>query len=412
MNARALDRHAEIPAHGDVVGSKYRLEATLGRGGMGIVFAARHTISQRRVALKWLDPELHASPEARERFLREAEAMGRIEHPHVVTVLDVGTTDRGSFLVMELLRGESLRTFLERAKRLPAREAIELLLPVVSGVEAAHRAGVVHRDLKPDNLFVTRAETSDRPSLHILDFGVAKLYGRPSLPPVSRKTPLPTQTGQLMGTPRYMAPEQVSGAKTDERTDVWGLGSIAYEMLTGRAPFDCEGEARLFVSIATETPKSVTDLVPDVQPDLAAVVARALSKSRDERHPSAASFGRALGDCVGLPFREPRRASSQRLPEVEARDVLASTAPGRRSPADDEPPTSAIVTRPDYANVAPSEPPPPLCSTEIDPHEMQTRRPTRLPRALAGSRPRLTLVALCAALVLLLLLASVVAARS
>ncbi len=330
-----------VPALGEIVGAKYVLEATLGRGGMGTVFAARHTLSQRRVALKWLDPELHASPTERDRFLREAEAMGRIEHPSVVTVLDVGTNQAGSFLVMELLRGESLRAHIDRMGRLPARRAVDMLLPAIAGVESAHRVRVVHRDLKPENLFVVRGDGLEPPSLRILDFGVAKVDGRSARPGVDGPS-APDQTGHQLGTPRYMSPEQVAGGKTDERTDVWGLGSILYEMISGRAPFDVQGgEGPLFVAIASGEMRALHELTPDVPERVSAVVSRALARRPEARYATAADLGRALASAVGSRFREPRVPSSHRLRaaivESDANDPariasLLATRPERAKP--------------------------------------------------------------------------------
>jgi serine/threonine-protein kinase len=295
-------------ATGSIVDGKYRLEAELGRGGMGIVYSARHTLSQRRVALKLLDPELQSSEEMRQRFLREAEALGRIEHPNVVTVLDVGTSATSSYLVMELLRGEPLRTYLARIGRLESNEAIMLLLPVVSGIEAAHRVGVVHRDLKPENLFVARPPLGERPALRILDFGVAKLDGG------STASPLASSPQRLaIGTPRYMSPEQVRGDCTDERTDVWGLGSLLYELIAGRAPFALSGEARLFDVISREAPPAIETMAPDVPMALARQITRALSQRPSDRHASALAFGVEVAACVGLRFRAPRRPSSPGL---------------------------------------------------------------------------------------------------
>ena len=339
-----------VPDLGDIVGAKYALESTLGRGGMGTVFAARHTLSHRRVALKWLDPELHASPTERDRFLREAEAMGRIEHPSVVTVLDVGTSEGGSFLVMELLRGESLRAHLERVGRVPARRAVEMLLPAIAGVEAAHRVRVVHRDLKPENIFVVRGDGLEAPSLRILDFGVAKIDGRSARPGVDAPS-APDQTGHQLGTPRYMSPEQVAGSKTDERTDVWGLGSILYEMIAGRAPFDVQGgEGALFVAIAAGEMRPLHELTPDVPERVSAVVSRALALRPEARYATAADLGRALASAVGLRFREPRIPSSHRLraaivepdPNDPARIAsLIATRPVRAKPVVEPRPLAA-----------------------------------------------------------------------
>lgn len=297
-----------IPQIGEVVAERYEIQSVLGRGGMGVVFAARHTISGRRVALKWMEPDPSDEPGAKERFLREARAMGRIEHGNVVGVLDVGTVGDAAYLVMELLRGESLRSVIDREAPMPIERALSLLLPAMEGVEAAHRAGVVHRDLKPENLFVAKLADGGGTVTKVLDFGISKVDE--SARSGSRGPQNLTKTGHVVGTPQYMSPEQVRGAMVDGRTDVWALGTILYEMLTGRTPFEAENFGGLLVAIATEAFTPLYQRIDSPPTALVVAVHRALEKDASSRFPSVLAFARALEPLAGgVTFREPSRAS-------------------------------------------------------------------------------------------------------
>ena len=321
-----------VPSVGDTVAGKYRIEAVLGRGGMGVVYAARHAISERRVAVKWMEADLQGDPEALERFVREARAMGRIEHPNVVGVLDVGTEAPMAYLVMEILRGESLRALIEREKRVEPTLAVRTILPAMEGVEAAHRAGVVHRDLKPENLFVVRDASGVAATTKVLDFGISKLTETDAKQKSGSKL---TKTGHVVGTPTYMSPEQVRGTLIDARTDVWSLSVILYEMLSGTTPFDGDNFGALLVAIAIEP---FTPLDPSVvPPSLARVVHRGLAKDPAERWQSVMEMARALEPFAhGATFREPTRPSSA-PPSDPGRASQLGAQPAKRSPASDSP---------------------------------------------------------------------------
>ena len=297
---------AQIPKPGDTVAGKYLLESMLGRGGMGAVFRARHLLTDRKVALKWMLPDEEAGAAAVQRFLREARAMGRIDHPSVVGVLDVGVEGDAAFLVMELLRGSSLRDRIEASGKLSIPEAIGLLLPAMEGLAAAHAAGVVHRDIKPDNLFCVAGGGTK-----VLDFGVSKLQGDRFAGPGAAGSGAITHTGAMVGTPAYMAPEQVRGDRDiDARTDVWALGAILYEAITGQLPFDHETLGQTIVAIATMAPPRIESHVADIPLALADVVHRALEKDRDARWPSVESFANALVPFAsGATFTTPRPTS-------------------------------------------------------------------------------------------------------
>ena len=322
---------AETPEVGGTIAGKYELDGVLGRGGMGVVFSARHLLTGRRVAVKWMLPDAAAEDGAMERFFREARAMGRIDHPSVVGVLDVGADGGAAYLVMEMLRGESLRACLAREGALPVSRAVQLLLPAMEGIEAAHRAGVVHRDLKPENLFLV-AGPGGTTSTKVLDFGISKLQ---SDGPMGRSSGgALTRSGAIMGTPQYMAPEQVRGARDiDGRTDQWALATILYEAIAGRAPFVADNFGALLVSIATESFAPLDRLVPDVPGALADAIHRALEKDPTHRFPDVASFARAIerfaGD--GARFVDPRPSSIAPPPEPPL--ALAPTATPRSSAA-------------------------------------------------------------------------------
>src|SRR6185436_1733305 len=218
------------PKPGELINGKYRLVRLIGDGGMGSVYEARHEYLGTTVALKFLHPELARRPGLVQRFLREARLSATIQSPHVAHVTDVDqASDGGAYLVMELLEGKSLMSLLEGGKKLSLDVALDYTLQMLAGLEAAHAVGAVHRDLKPDNVFVV--STSRGPVVKLLDFGIAKLRetdeGQGKL----------TRPGVMMGTPEYMAPEQVYSASTvDERADVYSVGAMLYEMLAGARP--------------------------------------------------------------------------------------------------------------------------------------------------------------------------------
>src|SRR5215510_7676593 len=224
-------RVMEIAA-GSLIGERYRLERVIGRGGMGVVWAAEDIVTQQRNALKFLKDGV-GDPDAPRRFLREARAASAVRHPNVVRTLDVLELEDGSpVLVMELLEGESLREMLRREQKIPLGELAEILVPVVSAVGTAHALGIVHRDLKPENIFLSRGPAGER-VVKILDFGIAKLTALDG--EAMRSTGITTST--VLGTPAYMAPEQVFGeSDLDHRADIWALGLLLYQCLSGVLP--------------------------------------------------------------------------------------------------------------------------------------------------------------------------------
>jgi eukaryotic-like serine/threonine-protein kinase len=328
-------------APGDLVTSKYRLERPLGAGGQAAVWEARNLALDSRVALKLLHESVPEEAQS-ERLLREARAVARLGHPAVVRVFDLATTARGElFIVMELLEGTSLADELLERRRLSAREAVQLLLPIIDALGVAHAQGIVHRDVKPENIFLTRDGAATQPKL--LDFGIVKL----------KRTPEPgwkTAAGTVLGTPAYLSPEQAECVPdVDHRADIWALSATLYECVTGRLPFEAETDDALFGQITRSEPASILDHAAG-DPALWAIVRRGLAKAREDRWQSMPALGQALArwlvahgvdrDASGVALEakwlagEPEVERSVRtLPNVSGAEVTmapAAAAPGRK----------------------------------------------------------------------------------
>ncbi|MDB4995733.1 MAG: Protein kinase, partial [Myxococcaceae bacterium] len=274
-------------AVGEVVGGKYRVERILGAGGMGVVVAARHLELGHRVALKFILPEGLEDPATVERFAREARATAGLESEHAVRVQDVGRLKDGApYLVMEYLEGEDLGSLLERTGSMPFREAVDLVLQAMDAIAEAHGIGVVHRDIKPRNLFLTRRRDGRR-LVKVLDFGLAKTL---------RATDMKlTATSSVMGSPHYMSPEQMRGAKdVGFKTDVWALGVCLYELIAGQVPFTGSSMPVLCTAVLTQVPPPLDVVRPEVPPELARAVDRCLEKTPELRMESVAELARAL----------------------------------------------------------------------------------------------------------------------
>lgn len=291
---------------------------------MGAVYLAEHPEIGRRVAIKVLRPELIKDPQLLLRFLNEARAANAIRHPNIIEILDSGTTDDGTpYLVMELLEGEVLSGRIRRLGRLPVADAMEFSYQVASALAAAHEKGIIHRDLKPDNLFIV-ADPSDasRERIKVLDFGIAKLQAYPT------GGGMQTRTGTLMGTPVYMSPEQCLGTKTvDARSDVYALGIIIYEMLTGAPPFLSEGFGELVNMHLNTRPLPLRQLDPTIPQGLSDAVAKALEKSPEARQRSAAELQLELRAAAGRAIVI-RGTSS---PDIGATVPAGSPAPAGRA---------------------------------------------------------------------------------
>ncbi|MEO8379568.1 MAG: protein kinase [Acidobacteriota bacterium] len=270
----------------------YRIDAEIGAGGMGHVFRATDTRLDRAVAIKILPQHRWSDPQLRLRFEREARALSSLSHPNLCALYDVGEIAQSGapvpYLVMELLEGDTLRERLA-AGRLSMRKALSWAAQIASGLAAAHQKGVIHRDLKPDNIFVTRGESSDE-LLKILDFGLALTEPGPT----DTSTLLRTEPGMVMGTAQYMSPEQVRGEHLDARSDIFSLGIVLFEMLTGRAPFQARSAVETMSAILTEEPPELTSLVPAVPESVETLVGRCLEKDPAQRFSSARDLAFAL----------------------------------------------------------------------------------------------------------------------
>jgi serine/threonine-protein kinase len=313
---------------GDVLGGKYEVERVLGEGGMGLVVAARHRELGHRVAVKCLHASALGNEGAVLRFEREARAAAALTSEHVARVIDVERLEDGSpYMVMELLEGEDLQTMLQREGALGIVDTIRFASHAAEGLAEAHAAGIVHRDVKPSNLFVTRRKKG-APVVKVLDFGIAKNVSDAA----DRNL---TATQALLGSPQYMSPEQVRESKSlDARTDVWALGVTMYECLAGKKPFDAPSMVDLCFAIVHADPPSLYAVRPDVPPKLEAVILKCLAKNVDERYATMAELQDDLmlilshvsGEVstASLRFAQARsEALSQRVP-----DAFAATTAG------------------------------------------------------------------------------------
>jgi serine/threonine protein kinase len=317
------------PKLGDVLAGKYRLDSVVGEGGMGTVFAAHHTVLDQKVAVKVLAPELAQSREIAERFLHEARAAAKLQSEHVARVMDAGTAESGlPFFVMECLEGFDLGE-LQRigGPPLPAEEVADYALQALEGLAHAHHAGIIHRDIKPGNLFL--ATRAGAPSvIKVLDFGISKATtGR-----AGREFRTLTGGHQVIGSPGYMSPEQVrDSSNVDARTDIWSLGVVMYELLTARPAFEGEGPIKIFAAILDQGPSSVRSLRADIPEGLDTIVMCCLERDREKRFRDVSELARALA-----PYGSGRSFPLVERIEQLLRDVpKPKGGPSRPSGADD-----------------------------------------------------------------------------
>ncbi len=329
------------PKEGDVIRSKYRIITLIGDGGMGSVYEARHEVLGTPVALKFLHPELARRPGLVSRFIQEAKVSASIQSPHVTRVHDVDQTEDGAaFIVMELLAGEPLQSVLDREGRLPRHVAIEYSLQILAGLAAAHALGVVHRDLKPDNVFVT--STAGGTQLRLLDFGIAKLRDTSEF-----KRGL-TRPGAIMGTPEYMAPEQAYSAdQVDHRADIYSMGVMLYEMLTGERPANGDDAHVIISRVTTGSIKHISEHDASIPPPLADVVHRAMAARPEARFASALEMRAALAQEL-----------TQSLPPAATPAPPAGLAAGLIPP-----PTESLAPRSQVPKTLPPEDSPPQNAT-------------------------------------------------
>ena len=331
--AEAAEDAPSDPMVGQTFGGKYTAVERIGEGGMGTVYEVRHASLDRRFALKLLRPEIAQNTEHLSRFLQEAKAAAAIGHPNIVTVSDFGEHTVGSrkipFFVMELLRGASLATVLKAEKTLAPRRAAKIVGACAEALAAAHASGVIHRDLKPDNIFLT-GDGADFPK--VLDFGVAKMSGAARL----------TQIGMVFGTPHYMSPEQARGQAIDHRTDIYSLGVILYECLAGRVPFEADTSMGVLTKQIFANPEPIERVAPDARRlgALGSIVMRCLAKDPDDRYASMDELASAIRHVVVDPTGAAARslgAGPSAHPRRAGLRLREDTALPRRRARTDEP---------------------------------------------------------------------------
>ena len=332
---------------------EYRIEKKIGEGGMGSVYGARHPLIGKRAAIKVIRRELSNSREAVDRFVLEAQSVNQIGHPNIVDVFGFGQLPDGrAFFVMEWLEGESLRERLQRPFQFP--EALEILEQIAKALEAAHEAGVVHRDLKPDNVYL-QVRKGEKPTVKLLDFGLAKLTSRGD---GSAQQHDRTRTGVVMGTPLYLSPEQAKGAKIGVETDVYSLGAMAYEMLSGVVPFKADSAVEIMAMHISQAPIALVQMAPWVPPEIDALVAQMLEKDAHNR-PNATEVRERIAQCrsrasaatIGLQIN-PSSQPPPYTPQVPY-GSMNTTMPGGRAtpmPAAMTPPMS-MIGQPGYGAV-------------------------------------------------------------
>lgn len=326
---------------GDVLVGRYRLVRALGEGGMGIVWEARQLTTDKAVAIKVLKPTSGESSADAARFLREAKVAAGLSHRNIVQVFDYWEVEGNGpvFLVMELLVGATLAHLLEEKGALPVSETVALIAPVASAINAAHALGVIHRDIKPDNIFIAQSLDGDS-EVKVLDFGLAK----PTAPDMTSTAV--TNTGSVMGTPFYMSPEQVYGEKNiDPAADVWSLGVVLYECVVGSRPFAGDNFGQIFRNITQTPARPVRELAPHVPPVLASLIARMLTHDREGR-PTMVETNEVLASLSGrarsaapLPVVTQRIPSAPPQPLHGAASIVASTTSVSSTPANKTKPT-------------------------------------------------------------------------
>ncbi|MCH2108291.1 MAG: serine/threonine protein kinase [Polyangiaceae bacterium] len=326
--ATVTDSHPpDDPYIGSTIDERYEVEALIGEGGMGVVYRCRHIVIGKAVAMKVLRPEMARNEEVTERFLNEARSASLIGNSHIIDISDFGRLpDRATYIVMEFLEGIPLSTLLQEGAVLDFERTVKIVLQLAEGLDAAHQAGIVHRDLKPDNIFLLRRD-SQTDFVKILDFGVAK---------ANHPGNQLTQAGQVFGTPHYMSPEQASGSAVDHRSDIYSLGVILYEMMTGTLPFDAENQLSILsqhIHDAPPPPSSVTDLQQPIPAALEQIALRCLAKTPEDRFQTMGEFATALYQVFGTSL-----GSSYPLPSAAAlAGVSAGTQPISSFPAPTSP---------------------------------------------------------------------------
>ena len=316
------------PLIGKVLSERYRIVRKIGEGGMGAVYQAEHALIEKKMALKILFQDLTRRPDLIARFLQEAKSASRIGHENVIDISDFGQSPEGLvFIAMEYLDGQDLGRTLKKTGAMDWVRARPILMQIAKGLRAAHGNGIIHRDMKPENVYLIQKE--GRPDfVKVLDFGIAKIVTDDG-----GSGPALTQTGMIFGTPEYMSPEQAQGNPPDHRVDVYAVGCIMYHMLTGSVPFTADN----FMGILTK--HLLEPVVPprkrrpdlDIMPDVEAICLKAMEKDRDKRFPDMDAFYRALGAAGGMPFEPSQVFVPPRAPKASLKyPTLAAANPEAR----------------------------------------------------------------------------------
>ncbi len=334
----------DVPARGSVVDGKYRIERVIGEGGMGVVLAAHHLLLDQRVAVKMMRSSAASQADSVPRLLREARASARLRSEHVVRVMDVGVSDGLPFIVMEYLEGQDLQSILASHGPLPVADVCDYALQALVALGEAHANGILHRDLKPSNLFLTKRPDGP-PIVKILDFGVAKSMA------LTAETARLTSSGAIMGSPVYMSPEQVRGTRDiDARSDIWSIGVVLYELLTGALPFSGDTVGGVFAAILESPYSAMRILRPEIPDGLDAIVARCLARRREDRFANVAELARAVSTLA-------RAASRDSLVE-RVEKALAQAPASVKSLASEHPPPGPIADPLAATRAAPLPAPP------------------------------------------------------
>ncbi len=358
----AYTRVTAVLSPGTIVGDKYRLEEPIGQGGMATVWRAVHTTLDRPVAVKFLEAVGTGAEQLAERFLQEAKTAAGLRHRHVVDILDFGVTPDGApFMVMELLEGQSLADRYTDGPTVTDWELLEVVAMTLSGLAAVHDAGILHRDVKPENVFLVQDADGIFPKL--LDFGISRGFGAGGRI---------TRTGMVVGTPQYMSPEQARGKKDlDARSDLWSVGVVLYEGFTGEVPFDSENPGDVLISVATEDPQPLEELRPDLPESVLDLVRRALQKDPAGRFQNAREMREALMDVL-----QGAEHMGGRPPSTVIRSSYTSTQGTGKLRALSVPPAApdAASLDPVSADLTPTPP-----AGVLPPVPRQSLEPERLP---------------------------------